>query len=169
MKRIHLMCGLPYSGKTTLAGHLAARLGAELVSLDEISAARGLDGASELPVEEWAQSHEIALERTRDLMATGHPIVVDDTHGYRWQRDDYRRIATEGGYTVEVVLLETPFDVLLERQRRTAEAGQRGASVDLLVRMAQEFQAPTPDEHALHYLDDEPLEAWLAAHALQES
>jgi predicted kinase len=158
MKRVYLMCGLPYAGKTTLARAIAARTGAAVVSLDDINAERGLHGAGDLPVAEWAETHRLALERTAALMREGRAVVVDDTHCYRWLRDDHRRQAAEHGYATQVVLLDVPFADCMDRAREGGRA--RDLEVGMLFRIAQEFEAPTLDERALVYDGAQPPAAW---------
>jgi tRNA A37 N6-isopentenylltransferase MiaA len=41
-----VLCGLAFSGKSTIARRVAAELGAELISYDAIHAARGFDGGT---------------------------------------------------------------------------------------------------------------------------
>jgi predicted kinase len=160
MKRLYLMCGLPYAGKTTLATVVAARAGAVVVSLDDINAERGLDGADDLPVEEWARTHELALERVRALAAERRAIVVDDTNCFRWLRDDHRGIAAAHGYEVRVILVETEFSVLLERAQAEIDSGRKAVPLDMLYRMAAEFEAPTLDEHVLPWDGAEDPTVW---------
>ncbi len=160
MKHLYLMCGLPYAGKTTLARAIAARTRATLVSLDDINAERGLHGADELPVVEWARTHEIALERCRAMMVEGRPLVVDDTNNYRWLRDDHRRDAAAHGYETRVVFLDVPFGECLERARQGARSKE--LPTDMMFRLAQEFEAPGADEDTLVYSGKEPPEDWVA-------
>ena len=48
---LYLLCGLAFSGKTTLTAALSRHLGAAVVSLDAINASRGLQGGMGIPVE----------------------------------------------------------------------------------------------------------------------
>ena len=79
-----LMCGLSFSGKSTLARGLAEELGAHLVSLDAINHERGLRGGEGIPLDEWATSNGIAHERAGVLLAAGGDVVVDDTGSPRF-------------------------------------------------------------------------------------
>jgi predicted kinase len=54
------MCGLSFSGKTTLARKIVEWLQCAYISLDEISAERGLWGGYGIPVEEWERTHALA-------------------------------------------------------------------------------------------------------------
>lgn len=108
MKRLFMMCGIAFSGKTTVAKQLSQALDCACVSLDDINSERGLHGGEGIAVEEWKRTHGIALERMRELMARGEDIVLDDTNCFRWLRDRYRDSARANGYIVELVFLEVP-------------------------------------------------------------
>ncbi|MGZ6097454.1 MAG: isopentenyl transferase family protein, partial [Myxococcaceae bacterium] len=54
-----LLCGPAFSGKSTLAGHLARHWSFEVVSLDAINARRGLRGGEGVPDEEWARAENV--------------------------------------------------------------------------------------------------------------
>ncbi|WP_152364235.1 AAA family ATPase [Microlunatus speluncae] len=58
-----LLCGRSFSGKSTVAGYLAAELGGELVSLDDLNAERGLWGGDGIPIEEWSRTMDLAHDR----------------------------------------------------------------------------------------------------------
>jgi predicted kinase len=68
MKNFYLLCGMPFSGKTTLGTSVAQYLNALYISLDEINEARGLFGGEGIPVEEWEKTHHLAIEKLQDLM-----------------------------------------------------------------------------------------------------
>lgn len=159
MRHLYLMCGLPFSGKSTLARAIAERVEGEVVSLDEINAQRGLHDGFALSVAEWSEAHDLALAQCRVLMAKGAPVVVDDTNCYRWLRDDHRRDAKQAGYETVVVLLDVPLDVCLQR----AGQGERPnpEALPAMVRMAQEFEAPGRDETPLVFDGETEMGAWL--------
>src|SRR2546427_6060240 len=99
MKRLFMMCGIAFSGKTTVAKQLVRALACAYISLDEINADRGLYGGEGIAVEEWERTQGIALERMKELMTHGEDIVLDDTNCFRWLRNRYREFAHQNGYT----------------------------------------------------------------------
>jgi len=108
---LYLLCGLAFSGKSTLAAALAERLDAKVVSLDEINARRDLWGGDGVADDEWAATHRQALREVEDHMRRGTPcIVVDDTNCYRFLRDDHGELAGEHGYRVRILVLRPPLD-----------------------------------------------------------
>src|SRR5690349_13392248 len=62
--RLYILCGLPFAGKTTLAGVLSDRLGLARLALDDIISewGVGLDGRP-IPAEHWAAAYNEAYRR----------------------------------------------------------------------------------------------------------
>lgn len=144
---LYLLCGLAFAGKSTLAAQLASRVGATIVSLDDINAERGLHGGTGIPGEEWLKSHHIALARVRDLLDQGRPVVVDDTNCFRWLRDNFRKEAAERGLTTTVVQLEVSLEEALARARRNEATEERPPVTEaVLLDLAKGFEWPGPDE-----------------------
>ncbi|WP_193105158.1 ATP-binding protein [Brachybacterium sp. FME24] len=144
-----LMCGLSFSGKSTLAARLAHELPAHLISLDLINDERGLDGGQGIPVEEWAATNRIAHERVGTLLREGHHVVVDDTGSPRFLRDAWRATAGAAGAPFALVWVQIGPDLQRERVRANREAQVRHDVTDAVLREhAASFEPPT-DEDAL--------------------
>lgn len=77
MKNLYLLCGMPFSGKTTFGKSVAQYLNAFYISLDEINEARGLFGGEGIPVEEWGKTHYLAIEQLQDLMPSQQDIIKE--------------------------------------------------------------------------------------------
>ncbi len=84
--RCHLLIGPPGSGKTTLAGQLASLLqGASgepglVLSTDVIRAELFGDAGVQGP---WDEIRALMLQRLREAVAAGRPVIVDATHARR--------------------------------------------------------------------------------------
>ena len=162
---LHLMCGLAFSGKTTLAAALSRHLGAAVVCLDEINASRGLQGGEGIPVEEWARSHEEALRQAEDFLAAGRSVIVDDTNCFRFLRDDYRAVAERHGVRTTVIYLGAPLGVALERRRENDRTQARASVTEpVFLDLVEKFEMPAADENVLVFPFDEVPDAWVARH-----
>jgi predicted kinase len=162
---LYLLCGMAFAGKTTLAAALARHLRAEVVSLDEINATRGLHGGLGIPDAEWARSHEEARLRVGKALEAGRPVVVDDTNCFRFLRDGYRRIAALHGAGATVLYLERPLELLLDRIRENERTRERSPVTEpVLLDLAQKFEAPAADENVLAFPLDVAPETWIAEH-----
>jgi len=75
MKIFYLLCGTPFSGKTTLAKRIAIETQSVHISTDDIMRQRGFDLAQLQPVEEWARTHQVCVQRVDALMNEGVSII----------------------------------------------------------------------------------------------
>jgi len=138
-----ILCGLPYSGKSTLADALIED-GYVLVSLDAINAERGLglDGQS-IPGSEWMETHRIAHERMRNYLAAGHNVVWDDTNYAAWIRDPVFEAALEAGAEPVMVFVDTPVAEVRRRAEVTAARGERSlCPTEDFERIIRDFERP---------------------------
>jgi predicted kinase len=148
--RLIIVCGLPGSGKTTLAKALEARLQAVRFSPDEWIDALSLDLYDE---ERRAKIEALQWKLGQELLVLGLTVIIEWGTWGRSERDALRLGARAVGAAVELHSLDAPADVLLERTRRRGREDPP-ISQDALSRWQAAFQAPTPEEMALF---DEPL------------
>ena len=150
--RLIIVCGLPGSGKTTLAKSLECKLGAIRFSPDEWLNALSLslyDAATREKIEalQWSLAKE--------LLSLGLVVIIEWGTWGRSERDTLRTEARALGAAVELHYLTAPPDLLFERIKlRTAETPSIERSD--FNQWVELFQAPTPEERSLF---DEPLVA----------
>jgi predicted kinase len=148
--RLIVVCGLPGSGKTTLAKELESRLHAVRFSPDEWMNALSLN-----PYDEETRGKIEALQWKfgQELLALGLTVIIEWGTWGRSERDTLRLGARALGAAVELHYLHAPAEVLFERiQGRGME--KPPIERDALSRWFETFQVPTPEEMALF---DEPL------------
>jgi predicted kinase len=144
-----LMCGLSFSGKSTLAAQLAAELDAEVISLDAINLERGLDSGQGITLEEWAETNRIAEDRVQDLLRADRQVVVDDTGSPRFIRDGWRDVAEAAGRGFVLVWVQIDEPLLRERlQANRAAQSRHDVTDEVLAAHLTEFEPPV-DEHAI--------------------
>lgn len=134
-----ILCGLPYSGTSSIAAALEND-GFELICLLTINEERGLgvDGAA-VTGPEWLRTHQIALDRMRTLIAKGESVVWDDTNYAAWIRDPIFDAAEEAGAQPLVVFVDTPLE---EVQARAASRGHASMPREDFDRAVRDFERP---------------------------
>ena len=114
--RLVLICGLPASGKTTLARQLAPEIPAIRLDKDQWTTQLGLDV--------WDDEFRVRLERqlwalTQELLAQGQSVILEWGHWARVERDEKRLGARALGVGVELHYLDAPLEELIERASAT--------------------------------------------------
>jgi predicted kinase len=150
--RLIIVCGLPGSGKTTLARALEDRLGAVRFSPDEWMDALSI---TIWDAEKRARIETLQWRLAQQLLARGLAVIIEWGTWGRSERDDLRIRARELSAAVELHFLSASEDVLWERiQRRSAESPP--IDRETVSRWFEIFQPPTAEERSLF---DESLAA----------
>jgi O-phosphoseryl-tRNA(Sec) kinase len=109
------MCGIPSSGKTTLAraikNHLKSGIRVEIVSTDRW---RDEEFYSDFKPEKEHIVRKEALEKTRRLIQEGASVIHDDTNYYASMRHELYDIAKLYKTTFAVVHVSTPVELAVQ-------------------------------------------------------
>src|ERR1700720_2379295 len=117
--RLIIVCGLPGSGKTTLAKMLESRLGAVRFSPDEWMDALSIDIYDE---ERRGKIEALQWKVARELLALRQTVIIEWGTWGRSERDTLRGGPRALAPAVGLHCLSAPVDSLLERiQRRGQE------------------------------------------------
>ncbi len=147
--RLILTCGLPGSGKTTLARQLAEDRRAVRLTKDEWLWALGAT-PWDAPIQEKVE-HEL-WQLAQEILRLGLSVVLDFGLWARSERDEMRAVARRLGVGVELHHLDVPAAELWRRiEARNSHPPWDGHPIDRadLDRWRSSFQAPDAGELAL--------------------
>ena len=142
-------CGLPGSGKTTMAKDVEETTGAVRLNVDEWVAALGVDFFDD------AFRHKLQVrlyEHGITLLKLGQSIIVEDGLWRRDERDRLREVAHKLGAAIEIHYFDVPFDELWRRlEARNALGAYDRVPItrELLQACLPRFQRPDEAELAL--------------------
>jgi predicted kinase len=151
--RLILLCGLPGSGKTTLAKRLATETPAVRLCPDEWMADLGVDLFDE------GTRHRLERrfwQHAQELLQLGQTVILEFGFWARSERDEKRLGARALGVPVELHYLAASLDELcrrLEARNAAGECGTAPVTREMLEEYVKLFEAPSDDEFGLF---DEP-------------
>ena len=155
MATLHLMIGLPCSGKTTYARQLVRETNALLLTLDVWHLKLFGDDSGEEHRDEHNERHErvekIMWDVAKHVLQMGGDVILDYGCWARVERDDYRNRAKELGADFKLHYMDVPYSELyrrLEDRNRNRPEGVFEICKAEMDRYMTIFQPPTEDELA---------------------
>jgi predicted kinase len=109
--------GLPGTGKSTLAQHLARQLGAVLLRIDEIEGAMRRNGLT--PEQTGITAYSVAHDVGASHLRRGLTVIADAVSGVEEARSGWRELARSTGS--RHLVIETRCADLAEHRRRIVE------------------------------------------------
>lgn len=153
MTTLHLMVGLPCSGKTTLARKLEHELGALRLTPDEWH--RHLFGQDATHPDHDTRHEKIEALQWRvaaSALARGVDVILDFGFWARQERQDFRRRAALLGAEARIHFLDVPLNELIERLEERNKLVSEDVTfipVSMMSEYVRHFQAPDNEELAL--------------------
>ena len=143
---LHLMCGLPGSGKTTLAKQLSKECNAVRFSPDEWLYNLGLDCYDD---EIRIRVEKLQWQLAQELLKSGNSVILENGFWLKTERDSYRSIASEWRVTTKIHFLDMNLNELRNRiieRNKLCIPTVPLVNLDSLSKWAALFEPPVKEE-----------------------
>lgn len=163
MKKLYIMCGVAFSGKSTLSKKIAEYKKATLVSQDvlwfEKKEEWNLDSDSD---EDWDRVLQLSKIVVRDTLMKAESVVFDDISLKYSDRESLRNLAKECGAEAVLVYLDTPRNVQQERQNKNLETKERHDVPEHIIDWGlEELEVPQESEKPFIFRPEDSTDDWL--------
>jgi predicted kinase len=159
------MCGLPFSGKSVLAGALSRELRIRLLSYDtEIYLAhRHLVPAGSSPAAQYDFIQGVGRRQVGEILATGTSLIYDDLLLGRGDRRKLAGVAEHYRARLVLVYLDTPLEEIEKRREENSRTRARPSVPEGVVELdASLLEPPLDSEQPVRVRPDDVLPEILA-------
>ena len=162
---LYIMCGLPFSGKTTLARVIANQCGFVHLDLDAIARAKGLFPEEGINDEQWGQMFREVYQEVGTLLTKGKSVVFDAVNYDRVGRNRLRAIAQQSDTSVHIIYINLSIREIEQRRQANQAIPQRPPVRDKdFVALATDFETPIIEENLLIYDGTQSIPEWIKNH-----
>ncbi len=151
-KTLWILCGFPYSGKTHIAKQILEQTPCVFISIDDILKDLGYDwNTNKLPDEEsWKKVFDISYQKAKEALEKDLNVLYDSTNHTKISRDRLREVAKSVGADAQVIYVDVPKEVAIERwQENKKERGRFVLDENLLHETINAMEIPTDDEKVI--------------------
>lgn len=163
MATLYIMCGLAFSGKSTLSKRITEYTHSELVGYDAVFHEKKPELDLNMDkVDEWKSLTKVVQEKIRESLNKNISVVYDNTNARYEHREALRTIAKECGVNSVVVYVNTPLSVIREREQRNKSTMERHkVKEEDFNNVLDQFQKPQAGENVIEYTPEMALDEWL--------
>jgi predicted kinase len=160
---LFLLCGLPFSGKSTMGCALSKQLGIVHVEVDR----HHFDGdiafvKRRLERADWIAAYRAAYGRADEALSAGMSVVFDAVSYRRLQRDRVRRIAIKHEIPMTIIYLDVEPEAAKARMALNRLNPMRPNVSDAdFDEVSSGMQPPMSDELSISYSPVEPIDIWI--------
>ncbi len=143
---LYIMCGLPFSGKSTYSKELALKENIPRISWDESWLM--LEQSGQLTGDNKNQTvTDYCEQEISKLLQSGTSVVYDNLNHDRALRDHLKELALTSGGLGKIIYIQVSYEEVHARRNRARISKERPVVDDLVFEKGlADFQPPTPDE-----------------------
>ena len=164
MGTLIVICGLSFSGKSTLAKAITRNLGYEEIDVDEVGAKLfklSIDD-QKLKDLDWDKVYDETDRLIETRLKSGATVVDASRNFTRLERERARQLAKRSNAHVVTIFVDTPEEIARQRRlgNKTSQA-RRDITDAQFDEIVQVLQPPTEEEKPLVFHHDDEIDPWI--------
>ncbi|MBA2288736.1 MAG: ATP-binding protein [Ktedonobacteraceae bacterium] len=166
MKKLFIICGISFAGKSTLGKAMAERFNYTEVDVDNVKIQLyGPDIQDEdLHHEDWVRTYTETDHLIERYLQAGKTVIDASRNFRKEERQLARQIATTLNAEVVTIFVDTPEAVarqrLLENRKKPS---RRDVSDEGFEEILHTIELPAADENPLVFHDGDHIESWISS------
>lgn len=156
------MCGLAFAGKSTLARKIAEATGSKIIAFDKLWVEK--DKVKPVPkgAEGWRFIRKVGQNEVEKSLKEEASVVYDDNNVRFEHREELREIARRLKVKEITVYLNTPIELIRERESRNKTTGERHeVEPDNFQTVLEQLEVPTQEENVIEFRPEMEIVDWL--------
>jgi predicted kinase len=163
--KLYILCGIPFSGKTTLANKIAEKLGFIKIDLDEVKFelyGREITDGKISPAG-WDKIYQEMYGRIHHNLDDGNTVIHDTGNFTRYERGLVKDIADKLEVETIIIFVDTPKEEAYKRLLENRQINTRfNVSDEDFKDTVEEMEPPLEDEKHLILHQNDQIDEWIA-------
>ena len=159
---LYIMCGLAFAGKSTLARKISEYTGSKLIAFDKLWVKKDKEQPVPKGAEGWKFIRKVGQDEVAHALKEGESVVYDDNNVRFEHREELREVASKFGARSVVVYLNTPLELIREREAINKTTAQRhDVEPENFNAVLEQLQIPTIQENLIEFKPEMNLGEWV--------
>ena len=159
-----VICGLSFSGKSTLATAITRKLGYEEIDVDDVGAKLYKLNINDERLKDldWDRVYDEADRQIEARLRSGATVVDASRNFTKQERDRAQEVAKRSNGQLVTIFVDTPVEIARQRRLSNKTSQSRRDITDKqFEEIVQVMQPPTEDERALVFRHGDKIDSWI--------
>ena len=158
---LYILCGLAFSGKSTLAKKIAEAQGAKIIAFDKLWVEKDKEQPVSKGDEGWKFIRKVGQEEVAKALQEGQDVVYDDNNIRYEHREELREVARKFGARPVTIYLNTPMELIRERETIRTTGERHEVEQENFQKVLEQMQVPTLEENVIEFTPNTDINDFL--------
>lgn len=166
MNKLYIFCGIPFSGKTTLARRLEEKFGFVRIDLDDVKFSLFGKNITDEQIDQkgWNTIYRTMYTEIENNLKQGKTVMNDMGNFTKHERNLVRKIADKLDLETIEVFIDTPAEIAKQRWQENKNTNKRFDVREKAIDSTISEMEPPEGKNVIIYTYPQPIDTWIADH-----